>query len=475
MTPLAVVSWFGILSTPSSGVKSEPRRSGTIEPMRDWPPGTVQRVVGLGLLAVLVGVVTIVQGTANIVVAPTDSDLLVFFLPAAQRIVEGTPFHVYDVHASNGALLEVTPLSFWWMAIPLGLGQALGIGQVESCVAAAFGTLDCRTVVWMVGLAFLPFVLLLGAVGVLAARLVNPALRRDDALLAGALIVLSPLLWLAYTEWWHPEQVLMLLLVVAGAWQLQRRRSVSAGVLFGLAMLTRPTALGPIAALLTLVLVERSWRRLVTVAATAGIVVGLGMLPYLLVDGRQTFEALFTYRGEISVGNSIWAFVRGVPILGELIRAYDRWIVLAVTVVMALLAGRWRGVTSNGAGAWGVMAIALMLVTLLGKRTWPYYYAEALVFLVIWEVAARSGGLQRGWRWPSLTVLYLLVTATLAQYMGLQSISDGGPVLRMMVVAQFVGIGVVAVGVWRALRDSPESEESSGAIGNPEVAPASTV
>ena len=442
--------------------------------MRDWAPGTAQRVIGLGLLALLVGVVTIVQGTANIVVAPTDSDLLVFFLPAAQRIVEGTPFHVYDVHASNGALLEVTPLSFWWMAIPLGIGQSLGIGQVESCVAAAFGTLDCRTVVWMVGLAFLPFVLLLGAAGVLAARMVNPALRRDDALLAGALILLSPLLWLAYTEWWHPEQVLMLVLVVAGAWQLQSRNSLVVGVLFGLALLTRPTALGPIAALLMLVLLERSWRRLLTVGISAAVVVGLGMLPYLVADGQQTLTALFTYRSEISVGNSIWAFVRG-SFIGELVKAYDRWIVLAATLVVAYAAARWRGVTANGVGAWGVMAIALMLVTLLGKRTWPYYYAEALVFLVIWEVAARSGAVQRGWRFPALSVLYLLVMGTLAQYMGLQSITDGGIVLRLMAVAQFVAVGVVALGVWRELRDGPEPAEPAGPIGNAEVAPASTV
>ena len=442
--------------------------------MRDWAPGTAPRVIGLGLLAILVGVVTIVQGTANIVVAPTDSDLLVFFLPAAQRIVDGTPFVVYDVHASNGALLEVTPLSFWWMAIPLGLGQALGIGQVESCVAASFGNLDCRTVVWMVGLAFLPFVLLLGAAGVLAARFVNPALKRDDALLAGALLLLSPLLWLAYTEWWHPEQVLMLLLIVAGAWQLQRGRSIESGVLFGLAMLTRPTALGPIAALLMLVLVERSWRRLLTVGIVAAVVVGLGMLPYLIADGRQTFEALFTYRAEISVGNSIWSFVRG-SVIGELVKAYDRWIVLGATLVVAFAAARWRGVTASGVGAWGVMAIALLLVTMLGKRTWPYYYAEALVFIVIWEVAARSGAVPRGWRFPALSVLYLLVMGTLAQYMGLQSITDGGIVLRLMAVAQFVGAGVVAYGIWSALRDRPEPDASPDPAGNAEVAAAATV
>jgi len=222
------------------------------------------------------------------------------------------------------------------------------------------------------------------------------------------------------------------------------------------------------------VLLERSWRRLLTVGISAAVVVGLGMLPYLVADGQQTVTALFTYRGEISVGNSIWAFVRG-SFIGELVKAYDRWIVLAATLVVAFAAARWRGVTANGVGAWGVMAIALMLVTLLGKRTWPYYYAEALVFLVIWEVAARSGAVQRGWRFPALSVLCLLVMGTLAQYMGLQSITDGGIVLRLMAVAQFVAVGVVALGVWRELRDGPEPAEPAGPFGNAEVAPASTV
>ena len=67
---------------------------------------------------------------------------------------------------------------------------------------------------------------------------------------------------------------------------------------------------------------------------------------------------------------------------------------------------------------------------------------------------------------------------TLAQYMGVRSITDGGIVLRMMVVAQFVGIGVVAVGVWRALREGPEDDAprvSAGPAGDAEVAPVSTV
>lgn len=446
--------------------------------MLDWGPGTGRRVLGLGLFATLIGVVTIVQGTANIVRFPTDSDLLVFFLPATQRIVDGTPFQVYDVHNATGALFEEGPLSFWWMAIPLGLGQTLGLRDVVACVAADFGVVECRTVAWMVGLTFLPFVLMLAAAVVVAIRQVRPSLSRDQALLAGALILFSPLLWLAYTTWWHFEQVLMLLFVVLGAWQLQRGRPALAGVLFGLAMLTRPTGLAPIVALLVLVAVNRQWRTLVTTGAAAAVVVGLGILPYLIVDGGHTLRALGTYHGEISIGNSIWAFVRGISPIGDVIRVADRWILLAATVVVAYAAARWRGVTVASARAWGVMALASLLVVLIAKVTFPYYYAEAFVFLVIWEASARSDGSGRGWRWPAYSFLYIVITMTLAQYMGVRSITDGGIVLRMMVVAQFVGIGVVAVGVWRALREGPEDDAprvSAGPAGDAEVAPVSTV
>ncbi|MCI0344516.1 MAG: glycosyltransferase 87 family protein [Chloroflexi bacterium] len=434
--------------------------------MAAWEPGTGRRVLGLGLLAALIGVVTIVQGTASIVRFPTDSDMLVFFLPAAERIASGEPFRIYDIHASNGALIANPPLSFFWLAIPLGLAQTAGNPDVASCLASDYGVEACRTLVWLTGLAFMPFVLLLGAVTVYAARQANARLGRDQLLIAAAVVLLSPLLWLSYTAWWHPEQALMLLLVVAGAWQVQSGRPVLAGVLFGLGLLTRTTALGPVAALLTLLAMDRSWRSLVTVGAVAAGVVVIGILPYALFD-PNLYAALVGYRGVVSIGNSIWSFIRPIEGLAEFIRAFDGQIVLLATVAVAFVAARWRGVTAKGSGAWGVMALSLLLVTLLGKRIWPYYYAEALVIIVIWEVAARSGN-GPGWRFPTLSLVYLLIAATLAQYMGLQSITDGGIVLRMMAVAQFVGAGVVALGVWMALRDDPEPAP-------PEVAAAATV
>jgi hypothetical protein len=439
--------------------------------MRDWAPGTGRWVLGLAGLVLLVGVATIVQGTASIVRAPTDSDLLVYFLPAAERIADGHPFEIYDIQNPNGARITLPPLSMFWMALPLVVGRALDVADVVSCLSADFGTLDCRTLVWMTGLAFLPFVLLLGALAAGAARALNPRLGRDELLFVAALVVFSPLLWLTFTMWWHPEQVLMLALLVGGAWQLQRRRGVLAGVLFGLAMLTRLTAVGPIAVLGVLLLTDRSWRLLAQVVVAAAAVFGLGMLPYLLVDPSNTVEALLVSNGQFPVTNSIWSFVRST-VIGDVVQSFDRALVVGLTIVITFLAARWRGITAMGSGAWALMAISLMLVVLFGKRTWPYYYAEPFVFLVVWEVAARSGHGLRAWGWPALSVLYLVIAATLAQYMGLPSISEGGLVLRLMAVVQFVGIGVVAIAVWRALRSDAAT---SAAPDTPEVAPAATV
>ena len=439
--------------------------------MTDWLPGTGRRILALGLFAGLIGVVTIVQGTANILHAPTDSDLLVYFLPAAERIADGRPFEIYDIHNPNGALITLTPLSLFWLAGPLAAARALGVSDVVSCLSASFGTLDCRTLVWLGGLAFLPFVLALGALAAAAARFLNPRLGRDDALLVAALVVLSPLLWLTFTMWWHPEQVLMLCFLLAGAWQLQRRRGIVAGVLFGLALLTRLTALGPVAVLVVLLATDRSWQLLGRVVAGTAVVAGVGMLPYLVVDGSNTIQALLLSNGQFPITNSIWAFVRSTPI-GDVVQAADRPLVLGLTVAMTMVAAYWRRVTAMSTGAWALMALALMLVVLFGKRTWPYYYAEPFLFLVVWEIAARGGLSLGGWRWPAISLVYLAVAATLAQFMGLPSISGGGAVLRLMALAQFVGIGAIALAVWRTLRDRPDAPESGG---GPGVAAAPTV
>ena len=95
----------------------------------------------------------------------------------------------------------------------------------------------------------LPFVVLVPVLAFLTVRILRrlyPAIPETQQFLAFALIALSPLSWQSMTPWYHLEQPLMLCLLLCAVAALQGRHEALAGLLAGLAMLTRTTALMPL-------------------------------------------------------------------------------------------------------------------------------------------------------------------------------------------------------------------------------------
>ena len=427
----------------------------------------------VALLALLVGVVATIQGPAGITDPPAGSDLLSFFFPAAARVLDGQPFGIYAVRAFGDYPNYAPPVSIEAMAGLIGIARAVDVPGAASCVTQSFATLDCRSLVSFVGLGFLPSVFVLGALVLAAIRRVAPRVTNAAALLAFGLIVLGPLLWLDFTTWGHLEQPLMLCFLVAGVVALQSGRTVLAAILLALAILTRTTALIPVLALLAVLAAERRWTRAATVA---GVMAGVGIVvlaPFFLADPSNATYSLLTWRSSAAIGNSIWSLVAGTS-LGNIARSLDQ----PVAIVLALAAGfvgtRRLGVTSAGRGLWGVLAVAAMLVPLVSKTNWPYYYAEPFVLLLIWETATtgdvEAGAAGRtpasvsptGWRGPLplLSILFLAVAVTLGQFMGLHSVTNGGIVLRLMGITQFVAVGAFAVATWWLLRATARDDRS---------------
>src|SRR5258708_26257520 len=85
-------------------------------------------------------------------------------------------------------------------------------------------------------------------------------------LLAFVLVVLSPLTWQSVATWYHVEQPLMLGLLVGALIVFQARREGLAGLLAGLALVSRPTALIPLIALGVLLLAGCGRVRLLSMA-----------------------------------------------------------------------------------------------------------------------------------------------------------------------------------------------------------------
>jgi uncharacterized membrane protein len=309
----------------------------------------------------------------------------------------------------------------------------------------------------------IPFTLVvpvLGWVTIVALRRLFPAIPESQVFLAYVLIVLSPLTWQTYISWYHVEQPIMLALLVGSLVLFQRRNEELGGVLAGLAVLTRTTAIIPLVAFGVLLLAERRWQPLARFGAVAAAVAGVGLAPFFLFDRADTTYSLVSWRGGAEIGgNSIWSLVKydgtqaASPLrytLDHFARRLDMYTVLLFVAIIAFLAVRQLRVSAYGREAWAVVAIAMLTVPMLTKNIWPYYYLEPFVFILIWEFASMHDRRSGLWRWPVLTLGFLSIAATLSQYVGLQSV---GYFDRVVVgLLSFVAMLAFVAAVWIRVR-----------------------
>jgi hypothetical protein len=418
----------------------------------------------LTLASLLLGATYLVRGTSA-VNGPGDSDLLSFFLPSADYILKGDPWHMYAVRFLQTYPNYNPPLSMFLLAPLLGL-------------ARAFGATNYGAEITFVALPFVVLIPLLGYTILLALRALYPEIPETQRLLAFVLVVLSPLAWQSIATWYHQEQPLMLILLVVAVLALQRRQTMLAGVLAGLAVLTRTTAVVPLIALGVLLVAARDWRALSRFGGVAAGVAAIGLAPFFLFDPKDTIYSLVSWRGTAIIGsNSIWTlFAYNTNdgslrhLLDAIARRLDFYAVALFVVAVAWLAARRLGVTAYTREAWAVLGIATLAVPLLSKTVWPYYYLEPFVFLLIWEFASMHDRRAGVWRWPVLTVGFLAVTATLSQYIGLHSVGAGD---RIAVGALQCGAMLAfAAAVWVRMQATKPGAAPQG-MGYGEPVPAS--
>lgn len=400
------------------------------------------------ILSLLLGVTAVVRSAGSLT-SITSSDLTDFFLKSADDVARGNPWHMYAIRSSSPYTTYPNvdpPLSIIAMAPWLWVGRALGVAHTYSA---------------QVTLVSLPFVLLiplLGSIIVAALRVKAPAVPPITRLLAFALLTLAPLTWVCVATWGHLEQPLMLCFLVTAVAALHLRHEALTGVLAGLAFLSGTAALFPLIALVASLVVQRLWRAVALVGGLATIVVALGLAPFLVVDRHDTVYSLLTWRGSEQIGgNSLWsvftvdAVAHALPrSLDALLRRLDTPSMIALAVATAVRAARRLRVSAYGPEVWAVLAIAALGVPMLAKMMWPYYYFQPFVLLLIYECATASRRPAGLWRWPVLTVGFLVVATTLAQYVGLTSV---GSLDRVVAGTLQSGVMILfARATWRHLR-----------------------
>lgn len=299
-----------------------------------------------------------------------ETDLDNVFWRSAKIALAGHPLMVYTVR------LDVYPNANGPVAlIPL---TAVGL------VVRALGWLDTFYPRRAVAFALLSvFVLLMARESVAAVeRLRGHRLEGYSRLLSYATFALAPPIWLSVAGYGHIEQPIEVwLLLIAVRW-MDRNWILRSGVAFGLAVLSRSSAV-LLSIPLALASLSRSPANTARLFSAAAITGAAGLLPFYLADSADLTYSLFTYRGGLPVGaGSIWSVTRG----GSLAPAVQHWDIAAV-VAAAVAVNLWLATRRGGlseARLFAAMGLTSACFVLLAKTVWPYYFFEVFVLATIW-------------------------------------------------------------------------------------------
>jgi hypothetical protein len=332
---------------------TRPRLSGLLVQPRTWAAPFV-------LLWFLVGLLPF---------QPTDLDI--FFWPSAKVAVDGQPLLVYSAGGQAAYPNANGPVAL----LPLTLVGLL---------LRPLGWLDATTPRRAIALAvFSVFILLMAreAVGAIE-RMRGARLHGWIRLLTFGVLSLSPPVWQSVAGYGHIEQPIEIWLLLVSVRMLQRGQAAGAGIAFGLAVLTRSSAVlqsvplglaalraGPMSAV-----------KAFFAAGATGIAV---LVPFLLADRADVLHSLFTYRGNLIVGaGSIWSVTHSSGVEAVI----QHWDVVAVVSAVAGF-NLWLATRPGGLGEprlFAGMTLASASFALLAKTVWPYYFFEVFVFCTVW-------------------------------------------------------------------------------------------
>jgi hypothetical protein len=332
------------------------------------------------------------------------TDLDAFFLPASKIMLSGHPFEVYSLRYQIDYPNANGPLS-------------LPLLTFASAIAAWRGWLtdmELRRVVVM--MVFAPFILLMAREAVAAVdRLRGVPFTGAGRVIAYALFALSPEIWHAALFYGHIELPLMLWLALAGIRQLGEKHPARSGLLLGLALLTRTSALLFVLPLVALLARDRSWRALARFGVALVGIVGAVLLPFLIVDGGNVVYSLVTFRGKLPVGGgSFWGLTLNTPMESFGQRFDGLSVVLVSLLLTGIVLARRRDLTPTSPALYLLMALSSFCFALLIKTLWPYYFLEPFTFLTIWWLGMLPAQASRARVWIRWGLALLLPCAAVA-------------------------------------------------------------
>jgi hypothetical protein len=384
-------------------VRLQPADSTKAPPRRRWGRWPVRAGI-----AALAAVYMLTWGIISLLdFNPTDLDA--FFLPAVRIALAGHPLLVYTMR------LHVVGLVYPNANGPLSLVPLTAV----AALAAHLGWLDNPDLRRMLVMTlFSAFALLMAWEGVAAIdRLRGAPLRGVGRVLAYGLFASAPTLWHGMLLYGHIELPIMLWLTLFSVRTLVADRPGQAGLALGLAVLDRSMAVLYLLPLLLLLITHWRWRAALWLGGSATATVALGLLPFWLADRNDLIFSLVTFRGPLPVGGgSIWFLALGTR-YEPLAQRFDGAAVLAAGVLVgAIVVLARRDLRPTARDLYGLLALSGLCFPFLIKTTWPYYFLDAYVFLLIWWLGGARPA-RKAVRWLGILLpLFFVGCALLAEY-----------------------------------------------------------
>lgn len=329
-------------------------------------------LIGAAILAYL-GIWT---WTGSFTINNTDFD--VFFLPSARVAISGHPLLIYQVRYevkypnANGPLSLVPLTLIAWVEQHLGWLDAHELRR-----ALAMGL-------------FAVFPLLLAREALLALdRLLGAPLTGPWRVVTYAVFAFSPELWHSVLLYGHIEQPIMIWLTLWSVRALVERRIVTSGVLIGLALLTRSTAVLYLLPLLLVLAFRGRWQQALRFGITAAITVLAGVAPFLLADSKDVVYSLVTFRSTLIVGGgSIWGAIQNNPGVALFAQQHDSIVILGAALLLTALT-LWlrRDLDVGSADLYLLLAVSGLCFPLFIKTLWPYYFLDMYMLIALWWLA----------------------------------------------------------------------------------------
>jgi Gpi18-like mannosyltransferase len=306
-----------------------------------------------------------------------------FFMQVLNQTLHGNPFTIYANRTFDIHTFAYGPVSLLLMA-PFKLASE-AVGAPEPLE---------RWIVW------LPFFFADALAGLLVCRVVRRSPLATPGMLAFvyALYLLSWPVFFGSPVHSHFESVVLAFLLL-GLMSTEKQQYLVGGVLCGLAMLTKQTAIVVVIPQLFILWRAVGWRaalRFGGAVAVTGLVV---MAPYLVADPADVWYMAFTLPGELAVAyQSTLIAWKAFPDVYTFLVAYADTIILVLVVLASLVAVLTRRIVPRSSLAYGLYGLCALIMVDFEKWGYVHYFVLPFVMLVIWELLAGR------WPWAGLTL-----------------------------------------------------------------------